>query len=202
MPTSSATALKCWIETFLRRLVVIGRDHQRRVGPFLGGQLRQPQGLGRAVRAGAGHDLDPAAGGLHDRGDHPLVLFVRERRRFAGGADRAQAVRAGRDLKLDLLAEQLRTSTWPSLNGVTIATDKPANAEPLRGMSDLRQTGSRGNNHRRRNSNKTAFSPVKGSNANSCVRAPNYLTPQSSESQRAAQCRRLRLRYICERRNG
>ena len=77
-------------------------------------------------------------GGLHHLGDHPLVLFVRERRRFARRADRAEAVRAGRDLKLDLLAEQLAHRPAPSLNGVTMATDKPANAEPLRGMIDLR----------------------------------------------------------------
>ena len=46
-------------------------------------------------------------GGLHDLGDHPFVLFVRERRRFARGADGAEAIRAGGDLKLDLLAKQL-----------------------------------------------------------------------------------------------
>ena len=95
------------IEAFLRRLVVIGGDDQRRVGPWLGGPACQPQRLARAVRAGAGHHLDPAGRDLDHRGDDPFVLFVRQRGRFARRADRAEALRAGRDLKFDLLAQSL-----------------------------------------------------------------------------------------------
>ena len=35
------------------------------------------------------------------------MLLVRERGRFAGGAHRAEARRAGRDLKFDLLLQRL-----------------------------------------------------------------------------------------------
>ena len=106
-PVSSASTLEVLVEALLRRLVVVGSDLQGRVGADLLGELGQPQGLGRAVRAGAGHHLDPAGHRLDDEGDHPLVLVVRQRGRFAGRADRAEAVRAGRDLELDLLPEDV-----------------------------------------------------------------------------------------------
>ena len=67
--------------------------------------MRQPQGFGRAVGAGAGHDLDPAGRKLDDRSDDPLVLFVAQRGALARGAHRAEAGRAGGDLELDLLAQ-------------------------------------------------------------------------------------------------
>ena len=37
------------IKTFLRRLVVVGGDDQRRIGAVLGGEFRQPQRFPRAV---------------------------------------------------------------------------------------------------------------------------------------------------------
>ena len=94
--------LEVLIDALLRGLVVVGGDDQRGVGPGLGGPAGQPQGLVGAVAAGAGHDLDPPGRRLDHGGDHPLVLGVRERGRLAGRAHRADARRAGRDLKLDL----------------------------------------------------------------------------------------------------
>ena len=41
-----------------------------------------------------------------DGGDHPLVLVVGQRGRFAGGADRDQSRRAGLDLEVDVAAQQ------------------------------------------------------------------------------------------------
>ena len=93
--------LEVLIEAFLGRLVVIGSDDQRGVGAGLGGLFGQAHGLARAVGAGAGHHLDAAGGQLADVGDDPLVLVVRERGDFAGGADGADAVRPGLDLKFD-----------------------------------------------------------------------------------------------------
>ena len=94
--------LEVLIEAFLGRLVVVGGDDQGGVGPGLGGPAGQPQGLLGAVRAGAGHDLDPPGGRLDHGRDHPLVLRVRERGALAGRAHRADARRAGLDLELHL----------------------------------------------------------------------------------------------------
>ena len=58
------------------------------------------------------------------------MLVVAERGALAGRADRAQARRAGRDLKLDLRPQRVVVDA-PSRNGVVIATDSPANASPL-----------------------------------------------------------------------
>ena len=50
--------------------------------------------------------------------------------RFAGRADRAEAGRAGGDLELDLLPESVVVDLAAG-NGVTMATDRPANASPF-----------------------------------------------------------------------
>ena len=63
---------------------------------------------------------------LDHRGDHPLVLVVGERRRFAGRPDRAEHRRPLRDLPVDERRRRLE-STSPSRNGVTSATVQPAN---------------------------------------------------------------------------
>ena len=102
MSTASASDPEVLIEAFLRRLVVVGGDDQSGIGAGLGGPAGQPQGLLGAVRAGAGHYLDPPGGRFDHRRDHPLVLRVRKRGAFAGRAHRTDARRAGLDLELDV----------------------------------------------------------------------------------------------------
>ena len=93
------------VVAFLGRLVVIRPDHEGAVGPGLLGEARQADRLAGAVGAGAGHDLDAAARLLDHGGDDALVLLVVERRRFAGGADRGQAVGALLDVPVDQPAQ-------------------------------------------------------------------------------------------------
>ena len=103
--TACGQGLEMLIEPFLHGLVVVRADHQRRVGPGLGGPAGQPQGLFGAVRAGAGHNLDAAGRRLDDGRDDPLVFGMRERGRFAGRAHGANARRARRHLKFHLLLQ-------------------------------------------------------------------------------------------------
>ena len=107
MSTACGQDAKVLIKAFLGGLVVVRRHDQRRVGPGLGGPTRQPQGLLGAVRAGAGHHLDPPAGRLDHGRNHPLVLRVRERGTLAGGPHRTKTRRAGLDLELDLALQRL-----------------------------------------------------------------------------------------------
>ena len=101
------------VKAFLRRLVVVGGDLQGGVGADFFGELRQAEGFGRAVRAGAGHDLDSAGDGLDDEGDDALLFLVAERGRLAGGAHRDEAVGAGGDLELDLRLAVFRSRRRP-----------------------------------------------------------------------------------------
>ena len=95
------------VEPFLRRLVVIGRDDQHRVGARLLGVLRQFDRLGGRIRAGAGDHRHPALGLIDAPFHHLLVLVMRQRRALAGGADRHQAVGALADLPVHQVAECL-----------------------------------------------------------------------------------------------
>ena len=89
------------IVAFLRRLVVVGADHEGAVGAGAASGAGQTDRLARAVGAGAGHDFD-ASGRLLDHGvDDALVFLMVERRTFAGGADGRQAVRPLLDVPID-----------------------------------------------------------------------------------------------------
>ena len=57
------------------------------------------------VRARAGHDRHPATRLIDAPFNHELVLLVRQRRAFAGGADRNQPIGALGDLPVDQGAE-------------------------------------------------------------------------------------------------
>src|SRR3546814_9631499 len=57
--------------------------------------------LGGRVRTGTGHHRHPAMGGLDADFDHALAFVMAEGRRFAGSADRHQAMGALGDLPLD-----------------------------------------------------------------------------------------------------
>ena len=89
------------VHPFLIGPIVVRSDREGAVGPGPGGESGQPDRLGGGVRARAGHDLGPAGGRLDHDGDHPLVFLVRQRRRFAGRAHRAQDRRPLGDVPLD-----------------------------------------------------------------------------------------------------
>ena len=95
------------IEPFLRRLVVIGRDHERAIGAGLLGVAGQLDGLGGRVRSGAGDHRHAAGSRLDAELDDLLVLVMGERRRFARRPARHEPVRALVDLPLDQLAGTL-----------------------------------------------------------------------------------------------
>jgi len=98
--------LEVLVEPFLRRLVVVGRDHEQRVGAGFLGVPGEVDRLGRVVGTGAGDHGDTALR-LGDRPFHNLlVLVMAERRALAGGADRHQALRALGDLPGDMLAHR------------------------------------------------------------------------------------------------
>ena len=89
----------------LARPVIIGRDHQRGLGPDRPGFLHVPQrGLG-IVAAAAGYYRHPAIG-LLDRHREQAVLFVvAQRRCFAGGAAGDQSGRPLCDLPVNQAAK-------------------------------------------------------------------------------------------------
>ena len=105
MPMASLIALIMRVKAFLGRLVVIGRHHQHRIGPGLLGMLGKIDGLLGRIGTGAGHDRHPAPRLIDAPFHHLFVLVVGERRAFAGGADRHQAVGALGDLPIDQLTE-------------------------------------------------------------------------------------------------
>src|SRR5262249_51450832 len=98
------------IIALLSRLVVVGADHEGRVGAVAARGPGQADRLAGAVRAGAGHDLDASGGSLADRSNDALVFLVVERRRLAGGADRRQAVGALLDVPVDETAEAIKVN--------------------------------------------------------------------------------------------
>ncbi len=93
------------IQTFLRRLVVIGRDNENSIGADGLGVMRQLQHFGGVVRARAGDHLDPA-GGFFDAALHQVAVFFHAQRRgLARRADRHKAVHTRGDLILDQTLE-------------------------------------------------------------------------------------------------
>src|SRR6185437_6657359 len=93
--------LEMLIEALLRRLVVVGRHHQHRVGAGLLGVAGEFDGLHRVVGARAGDDRHAPARLIDADVDDVAVLGVAQRRALAGGAGRHQAMRAGADLPID-----------------------------------------------------------------------------------------------------
>jgi hypothetical protein len=56
----------------------------------------------RVVRSGAGDDRNPARGNLDAQFDDALVFGMRQRRGFAGGANRHQTTASSLDHALDM----------------------------------------------------------------------------------------------------
>ena len=105
--TAVVDRLEMLIKAFLRRLVVIGADNQRRIGARLLGLPGQLDRVLGRVRAGSGNDRDPLAlGDLDAQADQPLLLVIGESRRFAGRAARHQSVGSLVDLPSHMLLKR------------------------------------------------------------------------------------------------
>jgi hypothetical protein len=89
------------VESFLGRLVVIGRDDQRRIRARLLGVSRQFHRFARTVRAGPRDDGHAPARLVGADGDQAAVFVGAQRRAFAGRAGRHEPVRARGDLPVD-----------------------------------------------------------------------------------------------------
>ena len=102
IPHPGVDRLEVLIEALLSRLVVVGRDHEQRVGSGVLGVACEIDGLGGGVGAGAGDDGD-AALGLRDRDlDDALVLVVGEGGALAGGAHGHEAGGTALDQPIDM----------------------------------------------------------------------------------------------------
>ena len=101
MSTASAMARKWRVDAFLRRPVVVRHDREGAIGADLERVARELDRLGGGVAAGAGHHRDPAGRVLDRDPDHLAMLLDAHRRRFAGGADDADALRALGDVPVD-----------------------------------------------------------------------------------------------------
>jgi len=89
-------------EALLRRLIVIGRDDQQRIGADLFGMLGKLDGFAGIVRACAGDDRHALVGRFDAQFDDPFMLGMGKRRRFTGGADRHQAAGPLGDLPIHM----------------------------------------------------------------------------------------------------
>ena len=98
--------LEMLIEPLLRRLVVIGADHQRRVGTGLFRHPRRVDRMRGRVEAGAGDHRRSALGHLDAELDQALLFLVFERRALAGRADRHQAMRSLANLPGDVFLKR------------------------------------------------------------------------------------------------
>ena len=93
---------KVTVDAFLRRLVVVGGDLQRRIRAEFGRLGGEGQRFAGGVGAGPGDDLTAAVHEFDRLFDHLDVLGDVERRRFTRGADRDHAG----DFRIDLLLKQ------------------------------------------------------------------------------------------------
>ena len=89
------------VEPFLRRLVVIGSDHQRPIRPHFLGEFGETHCFASAVGACAGDDFHPSGRLFADDGDHPFVFVVRQCRTFPGRSHRAHAIGPHFDMPVD-----------------------------------------------------------------------------------------------------
>src|SRR5882672_2742739 len=90
---------------FGRRLVVVGQHDEGGIGAGLLGVAREADGFVSRVGTGAGDHGHALAGRLDAELDHAHMLFMRECRRLAGGADGDQRVGALLDLPVDEVLE-------------------------------------------------------------------------------------------------
>ena len=96
------------IETFLRRLVVIRRYQQRRVGLEAFRRLGHADGFPGAIRAGARDDLASSSRGFHGEADRLQMLVVVQGGGLARGADGDKPVHPAVNLAVDQPRKRLR----------------------------------------------------------------------------------------------
>ncbi len=95
---------KVLVQAFLRRLVVVRHNLQRRVRTHLLRMPRQFDCLGRRVATRAGDHRNAPARRFHCDLDQLAVLARCHRRRFAGGAHRNDRTRTLRNMPIDQAA--------------------------------------------------------------------------------------------------
>ena len=119
--------LEVLVEPFLGRLVVVGRDDEKRVGARLLGVLGELDRLGRVVGAGAGD---------HRHAPLRLIDARSPRRSCARHGTRSDSRRSCRPARALACRSRSASSTWarkassssaPSRNGVTSAVSEPRN---------------------------------------------------------------------------
>ena len=94
-------------QPFLCRLVVERRNDQQ---PVCADRFRKAallDGVLRVVAARADNNRNAVRNALHDKADDFLSFIRCKRRRFAGGAERNDGVRAGSDLQLNEIGQRL-----------------------------------------------------------------------------------------------
>jgi hypothetical protein len=92
-------------KALLRRLVVIGRDDQDRIGASLFGMLGKLDGFAGVVGAGARHHGNALGCCLDTEFHDTLVFGMRQRWRFACRPDGNEAAAAFLDLPIDMRDE-------------------------------------------------------------------------------------------------
>jgi len=95
------------VESSLRRLVVIRRDNQLRVGADLFGMSGEIDRFLRRVGAGAGNHRDAARGAFDTQLRQSHVLLMAEGRRFTASATDDQTADSPRHLPVDQSPETL-----------------------------------------------------------------------------------------------
>ena len=106
-PDRVVHGLEVLVEPFLGRLVVVGRDDEKRVGARLLGVLCEVDRLGRVVRAGAGDDRHAPLRLIYAPFHDSLVLVMRQSRTFAGRAHGDEPLRPVLDLPAHMGPEGL-----------------------------------------------------------------------------------------------
>ncbi|MNT61802.1 hypothetical protein D3C72_1994680 [compost metagenome] len=105
------------VQTFLGRLVVIGRDQQAGIGAHILGRARQFDRLARGVAAGTGDHRD-APGDLIDHpSDHFDMFGHFQRGRLAGGPDRDDGVGALLQVEIHQFAQAVPIETTLCIHG-------------------------------------------------------------------------------------
>ena len=95
-------------QPLLGRLVVIGCYNQRRIRTDFLCELNEPYGLDRVVGPGTSDDRYATCGGFDHLGNHRFMLFMAERRAFAGRTNRYQSGRTLLNLPFDQVFERIQ----------------------------------------------------------------------------------------------
>src|SRR5262249_41573611 len=106
-PDGVVDRLEVLIESFLRGLVVIRRDHEHRIGARLLRMPRKLDRLGSGIRTGTGDHGNPSLRLLDAPADDTVVLLMRQGGALAGSPDGNQPVGALGNLPIHQSTEGL-----------------------------------------------------------------------------------------------